>query len=312
MEKSKNFPVLREEKVSRKNPPIIDASRWMVIPDRDQEKWFLKLSLLGRGGFSEVYKVQSMEDNEVYALKAVSYTHEGEGLLANEIKILQKLKGLPWIVELKDFFLDKASQMCYILLELGTLDLSQVIKGILKEEDLNSHRINCRKLWLDMVMAVKTIHDNNIVHSDLKPANFLMVGAHLKLIDFGISTKLQDDSTSVLKDTRCGTFNYMAPEMLQTTSTNGEVYKVGRYSDVWSMGCILYLMLYGHTPFQHISLPMQKFLAIVNPDHVIEYPSHPNKQAVHVIELCLQRNPKLRPTVENLLHHPFISGDMLQ
>jgi serine/threonine protein kinase len=104
MEKSKNFPVLREEKVSRKNPPIIDASRWMVIPDRDQEKWFLKLSLLGRGGFSEVYKVQSMEDNEVYALKAVSYTHEGEGLLANEIKILQKLKGLPWIVELKDFF----------------------------------------------------------------------------------------------------------------------------------------------------------------------------------------------------------------
>ena len=78
---------------------------------------------------------------------------------------------------------------------------------------------------------MQTIHDNNIVHSDLKPANFLMVGAHLKLIDFGISTKLQDDSTSVLKDTRCGTFNYMAPEMLQTTSTNGEVYKVRKYSE---------------------------------------------------------------------------------
>ena len=64
------------------------------------------------------------------------------------------------------------------------------------------------------------------MHSDLKPANFLMVGSQLKLIDFGISNKLQDDCTSVLKELPCGTFNYMAPEMLATQDKNREVYKV--------------------------------------------------------------------------------------
>lgn len=72
------------------------------------------------------------------------------------------------------------------------------------------------------------------MHSDLKPANFLMVGSQLKLIDFGISNKLQDDCTSVLKDLRSGTFNYMAPEMLQAQDKEGEVYKVGG----WVCGCM--------------------------------------------------------------------------
>lgn len=53
-----------------------------------------------------------------------------------------------------------------------------------------------------------------------------MVGSQLKLIDFGISNKLQDDCTSVLKELPCGTFNYMAPEMLATQDKNREVYKV--------------------------------------------------------------------------------------
>ena len=60
------------------------------------------------------------------------------------------------------------------------------------------------------------IHDEGVVHNDLKPANFVLIGAELRLIDFGISKGIEADKTSFERDLRCGTCNYMAPETIQT------------------------------------------------------------------------------------------------
>ena len=57
-----------------------------------------------------------------------------------------------------------------------------------------------------------------IVHSDLKPANFMLVSGTLKLIDFGIANALQPDMTSVTLDQTVGTVNYMSPEAIMDTS----------------------------------------------------------------------------------------------
>ena len=83
-----------------------------------------------------------------------------------------------------------------------------------------------------------------------------MVGSQLKLIDFGISNKLQDDCTSVLKDLRCGTFNYMAPEMLQAQDKEGEVYKVGEWRRVFYPAS-----------FQKVQCPLQP-----SPQRTLWYP----------------------------------------
>ena len=93
-----------------------------------------------------------------------------------------------------------------------------------------------------MLQAVHVIHEEKIVHSDLKPANFVMVRGVLKLIDFGIAKAIANDTTNIQRDQQIGTVNYMSPEAIEETQrTDGKkVMKLGRASDVWSLGCILY------------------------------------------------------------------------
>jgi len=54
--------------------------------------------------------------------------------------------------------------------------------------------------WQQILKAVRTIHDERIVHSDLKPANFMLVRGELKLIDFGIAKAIQNDTTNIVKE----------------------------------------------------------------------------------------------------------------
>ena len=59
------------------------------------------------------------------------------------------------------------------------------------------------------------IHDEGVIHNDLKPENFVCIGARLKLIDFGIANRIETEKTSIERDIRCGTINYMAPETIE-------------------------------------------------------------------------------------------------
>ena len=84
----------------------------------------------------------------------------------------------------------------YVVMERGDVDLSTVLKNRRKANstiDENSIRL----YWQQMLEAVHTVHQAHVVHADLKPANFLVVEGTLKLIDFGISTQVQEDQTSV-------------------------------------------------------------------------------------------------------------------
>lgn len=98
-----------------------------------------------------------------------------------------------------DYEFQNNNKELLIVMEKGDDDLLNVLKSYCKTETkLSPHLI--RFYWQEMLKVVNEIHKRNIVHSDLKPVNFILVSGKLKLIDFGIANAIQSNKTSVYKD----------------------------------------------------------------------------------------------------------------
>ena len=289
---------------------FINSSKIITINDH----YYLKIQKIGKGGSSKVYKVLS-PDGSVYALKIVDLSKaspEAIESFVNEIHLLKVLQGSERIIDLKDSCVDKEKKMISIVLELGDIDLRSLIeKNRTDDKTVNPNFL--RLMWQQMLEAVQIVHKANVVHSDLKPANFLFVKGTLKLIDFGIAKTIDvdADTTNIERTKQVGTLNYMSPEALQKNEVKG-TFKCGRPADVWSLGCILYQLVYNQPPFPQPDF-FTKISAIVDPDYEIEFPILEDRSdfadLYDVMVKCLQRDPKKRPTIEDLLDHKYITGD---
>ncbi|KAM3161663.1 Protein kinase domain-containing protein [Lachancea thermotolerans] len=274
-----------------------------------------KLELLGRGGSSKVYKVKNVANNKVYALKRVSFDEFDDSSIEGfkgEIELLKKLETKPRVVKLIDHEMDHG--VLYEVMECGDHDLSHTLAlrsgmGL----DVEFVRFHSQ----EMLKCVKVVHDSGIVHSDLKPANFVFVKGILKIIDFGIANAVPEHTVNIYRETQIGTPNYMAPEALVAMNyTQGQPaeqnrWKVGKPSDIWSCGCIIYQMIYGRPPYGGFQ-GQNRLLAIMNPEVKIVYPEKTSngdvvpKTAIDTMKACLERNPEKRWSVDEVLNGPFV------
>ncbi|XP_067882833.1 dual specificity protein kinase Ttk isoform X2 [Heterodontus francisci] len=270
-----------------------------------KERVYTIIKLLGTGGSSKVFQVLDQK-KQLYAVKQVNLQDADHLAVAgykDEIEYLKRLQQhSDKIIRLFDY--DITENYIYMVMECGNIDLNTLLR---RKKVINPLE---RKLyWENMLEAVHTIHQHGIIHSDLKPANFLLVEGMLKLIDFGIANEIQPDVTSISKDALVGTLNFMAPETIKDTFSNGEnrpKSKISPKSDVWSLGCILYYMTYGKTPFQHLTNQIIKLQAITDPNHEIQFPPIAEKDLLDVLKKCLMRNPKERISITALLDHPYV------
>ncbi|KAJ5555273.1 hypothetical protein N7535_007711 [Penicillium sp. DV-2018c] len=287
-------------------------------------KHFTRLDCIGRGGSSRVYRVMA-ENYKIFALKRVNLEDVDPVTLTGykgEIDLLKKLENVDRVVRLFDWELNNDKHALSVLMEIGESDLEKILTFRLNAEDAVFDINFTRFYWKEMLECVQAVHEHNIVHSDLKPANFLMVQGRLKLIDFGIANAIQDHTVNVHREQQVGTPNYMSPEALVDSnvglpSSVGKVMKLGKPSDVWSLGCILYKMVYGQPPFAKIAKYYERIMAIPNPRVQIDFPAFGvggvpvPPGLVRTLKRCLQRDQTLRPTIEEMLgpRDPFLHPD---
>lgn len=218
------------------------------------------------------------------------------------------------------------------LMEMGELDLNTLLRVRQNPEGAKLDPVFIRFYWKEMLECLAAVHIHDIVHSDLKPANFVIVQGRLKLIDFGIANAIQTDETvNVHRETQVGTPNYMSPESLMdsnhyafTSAHNGrhfttgpkgpKLMKLGKPSDVWSLGCILFQMVYGNPPFAQIQNQMARCQAIINWNHRIDFPEKGlggitvPPSLMRTMKRCLNRDQHARPSCAELLseNDPFL------
>ena len=283
-------------------------------------KLFTRMDCIGRGGSSKVYRVMA-ENYKVFALKRVTLEDQDEQAIKGykgEIDLLRKLENVDRVVRLFDYEINEERHTLSVLMEMGETDLNRILTLRLNSEDAKFDVVFARYYWKEMLECVQAVHQYDIVHSDLKPANFLLLQGRLKLIDFGIANAIADDTVNVHREQHIGTPNYMSPEALIDSnaasglaSSAGKMMKLGKASDIWSLGCILYQMVYGKPPFAHIANQMQRIMAIPNPNHVINFPETGvggvavSTGLIRTLRKCLNRDHRQRPTVDELL----ASGD---
>ena len=271
----------------------------LVHMDEDKTYIYKRQEELGHGGFATVFRITDTSDNKDYALKVVPKERitkpKSLEKMKSEIAIQSSLHH-PNIVQSYHSFEDALNY--YIILEYCP---GRSVRDIIKKQKRISEPEVSRMLK-DVIEGVLYLHDNRIIHRDLKLENFL-IGADgkIKIADFGLSAKLDYDDQK--KFTVCGTPNYLSPEIL-TSASKGHSYEV----DIWAIGVCAFAMLTGHPPFESNRKNLT-YEYIRNCQYRFPSDIPLSHEARDFIKSILQIRPERRPNAQDLMVHPFITGE---
>lgn len=260
---------------------------------------------IARGGMGVVFQGTHNYLDKSVAIKTIleSSTETLTRRFEREAIQLSKLRS-PYIPAVFDYGSAENNGIPFLAMELieGKTLRDWVLRQALETEFLSSETI--ANLFLKITEAIAVCHQNNLIHRDLKPENILVKdGLTPMVIDFGIVKSSPNESLDVIErrltpltdaGQLIGTPHYMAPEQID----GGEVSSA---ADIWALGCILFFMLTKENPFQGQSiteiLTAVCFRTIPEPSDISK---HVNVELDAICRRCMNRDPKKRPTAEEL------------
>ena len=271
--------------------------------------------IIGQGGFAKVNLGLNVLTGRVVAIKSFNKTKKkkyGDNLNMNkilyEINLMRKLNH-PNITKILETFEDE--KFYFIIMEY--INGGNLFSYVKKRRKL-SEKV-AKFLFKQIILGIKHIHSQLIVHRDIKLENILIdMNNNVKICDFGIGIILSSEN-QVLHN-HCGTPLYIAPEIILSTKEEG--YK-GFPVDIWSAGIALYIMLSGKLPFnideyqddidgynnnvKEKNIKLKYEIVSKDPKHI----ENISDEARNLLNGILNKNPKKRLTCDEILNHPWLS-----
>lgn len=250
------------------------------------EQCFQTITKIGEGSFGEVFKVRSKEDGLLYAVKKSKQLFRSEHYRQErleEVKRYEQFSGHEHCVTLYRAW--EQDDRLYMQMEL--------CKGSLESYLAKNKNLPESTIWsilLDLLLALKSLHDRNLIHLDIKLDNILISDDDsCKLADFGLVVDL--DKAKVLSPTE-GDNRYIAPELMQGYfSKAADVFSLG--ITILELACNLELPPNGPLWQQLRSDIMpEEFIKVLSPE--LQF----------VIKSMMSSDPMQRPTVDELLLNP--------
>ncbi len=278
---------------------------------RSSIKDFDVISRLGSGSFGTVFKVRRRIDSVLYVLKSVrivelSFKEQSEAI--NEVTILAQMDS-DYVVKYYDSFI--GSDCLYIVMEYCNKgDLQNLIKKA-KERSLSSFNSNVAwNISLQVILGLHYLHKKKILHRDLKSANVFLMKHNdstnpyfqVKIGDLGVA-KLLETSTAFAQ-TIVGTPYYLSPELCSDQPYRDK-------SDCWALGVLVYECCTFKHPFEARN-QCALIWKIIEGQFKPPSPSTTSPEMSNLILWLLQKDPKNRPTIKELLCEDVVREKLIE
>ncbi|KAJ5225935.1 hypothetical protein N7468_007160 [Penicillium chermesinum] len=270
-----------------------------------------KSDLIGKGAYGRVYKGREVTSGRLVALKVLDID-------SLDYKSLRDFRD----ESIKDFIHE--TKVMKQVKDAGAKNINELIEAISIHSQLwlvceycpggsvrtlmraTNDRLEERfiiPIARELAVGLHAIHQAGVIHRDVKAANILIhEEGRLEICDFGVAGVLQSQRDK--RSTWIGTPHWMPPEMF---STRGAAHQYGSEIDVWAFGCTLFEFATGNPPNSGLRERMQIGRQLNRNTPKLDSENY-SQGLKDLIAFALDSNPATRPTMADILQHPFIAG----